>query len=85
MPGTGCAAVRVRAEDLVDVHDLDPLAMACLIVGMSCGPKIGWTMIPSYCPEVIAVWSSRELPLGVVRRVEDRHRRALRFRHGLRG
>ena len=37
---------------------LIPLAIACLTVGISCGPKIGWRMIPSYWPEVIAVWSS---------------------------
>ena len=36
---------------------LSPDLIAVLIVGISCGPKIGCTMIPSYCFEVIAVWS----------------------------
>jgi hypothetical protein len=31
--------------------------IADLIVGISCGPKIGCTTIASYCFDVAAVWS----------------------------
>ncbi len=36
---------------------LIPDAIADLIVGISCGPKIGWTMIASYCFDVAIVCS----------------------------
>ena len=57
-PATGGAAVLGLAPRIWSMFTtLRPCLIACLIVGMSCGPKIGWTMIPSYWPEVIAVWS----------------------------
>ena len=43
---------------------LMPLLIADWIVGISCGPKSGWTMIPSYCFEVIAVCSSASCFFG---------------------
>jgi hypothetical protein len=53
----GCRGSGIRAEDLVDVDDLMPDATTDLILGISCGPKMGWTMIASYCFDVAIVCS----------------------------
>ena len=36
---------------------LIPFLTACLTSGISCGPKIGCTMIASYCPDDEMVWN----------------------------
>jgi hypothetical protein len=42
----------------------NPFLIADLTVGINWGPKIGCTMIPLYCFDAIAVWSSDSCFLG---------------------
>jgi hypothetical protein len=57
-PLTGGAAVPGFVPRIWSMFTtLSPDLTAWVMVGMSCGPKIGCTMIPSYCFDVIAVFS----------------------------
>ena len=59
IPGTGGAAVPGFAPRIWSMFTiLIPDAIADLIAESSCGPKIGWTMIASYCFDDATVWSS---------------------------